>query len=191
MPRKKKKVVSLEVIEINSAWDYRQVKILDNFVCYHDDAEQTIQEMDKRDFWKHESSYKNQVKSILAAKGTRGASDVFFGDDVNVEEINLPETVKAGTKFIYKYYDYTGGKLKTEYGTQKDILAYLSKKIKTKYIYVAYNGTNEKIEFTTKAVGNILDELEKTTSQFEIEPVGRSGGVEDPILVSIFKNNLK
>lgn len=191
MPRKKEKILSLEVIEPNSTWDYRETKVLNNFICKKDDAEKTIVDMDRREYWKHETGYKDEVKSILSDPGTRNHSDVFFGDDVNVEEVNLPASVKAGTKCVYKIYDYSGERVSTEYGTQKEILAYISKKIKTKYAYVTYNGSSQRIEYSPKVVTDILNELEKTTSQFEIESVGRSGMTDNSLLITIFKNCIK
>lgn len=191
MPRKKEKILSLEVIEPNSTWDYRPMKVLNNFICKADDAEKTIQEMDRREYWKHEESYTSQVKAILAPAGTRNSSTVFFGDDVNVEEVKLPASLKTLPSYIYKIYDYTGEKCTTEYGSQKDVLAYISKKVKTKYAYVTYNGQSSRIEYSPKAVTDILKELAETTSQFEIEPVGRSGNTDTMIIVSTFKNCVK
>ena len=190
MPRKKKKIVSLEVLEINAMWDYRGMKVLRNFVCNEEDAEKLLPEMDVREIWKHEADYQKQVKAILAPIGTRNASTVFYGDDISYEEAKLPASVKPGTKYIYKIYDYSGNKLNTEYGTQKDIVAYISKKIKTKYAYVIYNGKADKIEYSPKAVIDVLNGLEKTTSQFSIEPLARSGSTEDLLLVSIFENHI-
>jgi len=191
MPRKKQKIVALEVVEANSKWDYRPARVLTNFICKEEDAEKTVQEMDRLEFWKHEPDYTSQVKAILAPAGTRNASTVFYNDDVNVEEIKLPSSVKGGTKYIYKVYDYSSDRVQTEFGTQKDALAYISKKIKTKYAYVNYNGETRKIEYTAKAVTEILNGLEETTSQFGIESVGRSGNTDNNILVSIFKNCVK
>ena len=191
MPRKKEKILSLEVGEPNSTWDYSNAKILKNFICKKDDAENVIADMDQREYWKHEKNYSEEVKSMLAAPGTRNASNVFFREDVNVEEVKLPASVKPGTKYVYKIYDYSNDKVNSEYGTQKDIVAYINKKIKTKYAYVMYKGTANKIEYSPKAVTDILNELEETTSQFEIESVGRSGMTDNTLIVSIFKNCLK
>lgn len=191
MPRKKEKIVSLEVIEANSTWDYRPTRVLSNFICKADDAEKTVQDMDLREYWKHEPTYVSQVKAILAPAGTRNASSVFFNDDVNVEEIKLPASVKVGTKYVYKIYDYSGDRVSTEYGTQKEALAYISKKIKTKYAYVTYNGTSKRIEYSPKAVTTIFNELEETTSQLSIESIGRSGATDNNVMVSIFKNCIK
>ena len=191
MPRKKERILSLEVGEPNSTWDYSNTKILRNFICKKDDAEKVIVDMDQREYWKHEKNYSEEVKSILAAPGTRNASNVFFHEDVNVEEVKLPATVKPGTKYVYKVYDYSNDKVTSEYGTQKDILAYIGKKIKTKYAYVMYKGTTNKIEYSPKAVTDILNGLEETTSQFEIESVGRSGMTDNMLIVSIFKNCIK
>ena len=191
MPRKKEKILSLEVGEPNSTWDYSNAKILKNFICKKDDAERVIVDMDQKEYWKHEKNYSEEVKSILAAPGTRNASNVFFHEDVNVEEVKLPTSIKPGTKYIYKIYDYSNDKVNSEYGTQKDIIAYISKKIKTKYVYVMYKGTVDKIEYSPKAVTDILNELEETTSQFEIESVGRSGMTDNMLMVSIFKNCIK
>ena len=191
MPRKKEKILSLEVIEPNSTWDYRETKVLTNFICKKDDAEKTIVDMDRKEYWKHETGYKDQVKSILADPGTRNASDVFFHDDVNVEEVKLPASIKTGVKYVYKIYDYSNERVSTEYGTQKEILAYLSKKIKTKYVYVTYNGSGQRIEYSPKTVASILNELEITTSQFSVEPIGRSGVTDGSFLVTMFKNCVK
>lgn len=191
MPKKKEKIISVEVIEVNSTWDYRNTKILNNFICKKDDAEKMVAEMDRQELWKHERKYDEEVKSILAAPGTRNASSVFFTQDVSVEEPKLPSSVKPGTKYIYKVYDYFDGKLNTEYGTQKDILGYIGKKIKTKYVYVTRNGVEDRIEYSQKAIADIFDELEETTSQLEIVPAGRSGATNDSIIVSIFKNCMK
>lgn len=191
MPRKVEKIISLEVVEPNSMWDYRETKGLTNFICKKDEAERVLQDMDRRDYWRHKKNYVDEVKGILAPAGTRNSSVVFFADDVNVEEIKLPSNIKDSTKYIYKVYDYVGEKLNTEYGTQKEALACISKKIKTKYAYVTYNGETRKIECTPKAITDILNELEKTTSQFEIESVSRSGDTSDAVLITIFKNCIK
>lgn len=191
MPKKKKKVVSLEVIEANSKWDYRPARILRNFICKEEDAEKTVQDMDTKETWKHEEGYQKQVKAILAPEGTRNASTVFYTDDVAVEEVKLPLSMKTIPEYVYKIYDYTGEKCSTEYGTLKDVLAYLSKKVKTKYAYVTYNGETKKIEYSPKTVSDILKELAETTSQFEIEPVGRSGITDTVVMVSTFKNCVK
>ena len=191
MPRKKDKLVSLEVIELNSTWDYRNTRTLTNFICKKDDAERKLQDADIHEIWKSEKKFANEAKAILAPAGTRNASHVFFTDEVAVEEVKLPKTVKATDKYIYKVYDYSGDKLSTEYGTQKDIVSYIGKKIKTKYAYVAYNGEGRKIEYSPKTVTGILNELEDTTSNFEIESLSRSGNTEGVILVSIFKNLTK
>ena len=191
MPKKKKKVVSLEVLEVNSKWDYQPARTLRNFICNAEDAEKTVQDMDIKELWKHEPGYQKQMKAILAPEGTRNASTVFFTDDVAVEEVKLPLSMKTIPPYVYKYYDYTGEKCTTEYGTMKDILAYISKKVKTKYAYVTYNGKTRKIEYSPKAVSDILTGLQETTSQFEIEPVGRSGNTDTMIMVSTFKNCVK
>jgi hypothetical protein len=188
---KKEKILSIEVGEPNSTWDYSDSKILTNFICKKDDAEKVIVDMDQKEYWKHEKNYSEEVKSILAAPGTRNASNVFFVDDVFVEEVKLPASIKPGTKYVYKVYDYSGDRVASEYGTQKDIMAYISKKIKTKYVYVTYNGKMEKIEYSPKAVTDILNGLEKTTSQFEIESVGRSGATDNMMFVTMFKNCIK
>ena len=191
MPKKKERMLALEVVEINPTWDYRQSKILQNFVCKKDEAEKVIADMDLQEYWKHEKKYGDEVKAILAAPGTRNASNVFFHDEVIVEEPKFPSSIKPGTKYVYKIYDYFEDRAHTEYGTQKDIVAYINKKIKTKYAYVSYNGTGCKIEYSPKSVTDILNELEKTTSQFIIEPLGRSGTTDDSMVVSIFKNCVK
>lgn len=191
MPRKKEKILSLEVSEPNSTWDYRNVKLLNNFICKSGDAEYTVQKMDRKDYWRTEKKYPDEVKAILAPPGTRNASNTFFSDEVNVEEIKLPTSVKPNTKYVYKVYDYFDDKVNTEYGTQKDIIAFINKKVKTKYAYVTYNGESNKIEYNPKSVLEILNSLEETTSQFEIEPIGRSGVTDETIVVSIFKNCIK
>lgn len=191
MPRKKVKIVSLEVTEPNSTWDYRSNKLLNNFVCKQEDTEKALFDMDRKECWRKEKKYADEVKAVLAAPGTRNARNSFFTDSISMEEIKLPTSVKGDTKYIYKFYDYSGENLTTDYGTQKDIISHISKRIKTKYAYVNYNGQEEKIEYSPKTVANILSGLEETTSQFEIEPFGRSGSTEDSIIVAIFKNCLK
>ena len=190
MVKKKKAILAVEMLEINSTWDYRGRKIFNNFICNQENAESAMIDMDIKETWKHEKGYSDELKGILAERGTRNASETFFGDDVCVEEVKLPASIKPSTKYIYKIYDYAGDKLNVEYGAQKDAMAYISKKIKTKYAYVSYNGIGEKIEYSPKTVTDILDELESTTSQFEIEPVGR-GDADEIIIVSIFKNCIK
>ena len=191
MPRKKDKLVSLEVMETNATWDYRGSRTLHNFICKKDDAERVILDMDTQERWKHEKKYADQVKSIFAPSGTRNSSNVFFTDEVAVEEVKLPKTIKATDKYIYKVYDYFGDRVSSEYGNQKDILAYVAKKIKTKYAYVSYNGVGRKIEYTPKTLGGILNSLEATTSQLEIEPLGRSGNTDGSMIISIFNNRTK
>lgn len=191
MPRKKKRIVSLEVLEPNSLVDYSQSKTLKNFICDADDAEKVIMEMDRKERWKHEKDYKGQVKAVLAPRGTRGASDTFFTDLVAVDEIKLPASVKPSLKHVYKVYDYCGEKLSTEYGSQKDIVSYITKRVKTKYTDITYNGHTRRVEYSPKVVADALTRLEPTTSQLEVEPVSRSGSTDTVLLVSIFNNRLK
>lgn len=192
MPRKKNKILSLEVAEINAQWDYSNRKNLKNFICNQEDAEETVKKMDRKELWRQEKNYSSQVSAILAPRGTRNSSNVFYGDEVNIEEVKLPKTVKPNTEYVYKLYDYFGEKLNAEYGTQRDIVSYISKRVKTKYAIATYNGKCRKIENTQKAVIDILSTLESTTSQFGIEPISRStGDTEDIIIVSIFQNCVK
>ena len=191
MSRKKKKVIALEVIEVNATWDYSGSRILTNFICNEDDIDKTMIASDRNEYWKHEKNYVKERDSIFAKKGTRGASDVFFTDYVSVDEVKLPPNIKASTKYVYKIYDYSNDKLNVELATQKDVISYLTKKIKTKYVLANYNGKSEKFEYVPKTVAGILDGLEETTSQFTIEPYGRSGGTGDEIMITIFKNYAK
>lgn len=191
MPRKKEKILALEVVETNSLWDYRPTRAFHNFICKDTAAEKTVTDLDLKENWKHDKDYPDNVKAILAPFGTRSHNCNFYGSEVCVEEVRLPASVKAGTKYIYKVYDYAGGKLNTEIGTQREAVAYIGKKVKTKYAYVTSNGRSQRIEYSPKAVAEILDGLEETTSQFQIEPIGRSGATDETILVSIFKNQIK
>ena len=183
--------MSLEVAEVNSTWDYRKSRKLYNFICNEGDVEGIVREMRKNEYWIKDSSFDSQLKAILAPQGTRNSSNYFFGDDVAVEEIKLQTPPKPSMKYFYKIHDYSNEKLSYEYGTPKDIIAYISKKVKTKYAEVSYNGKTEKIENTSANIAEILDELEITTSQFYIEPVGRSEMNNVMILVSIFNNYVK
>lgn len=191
MSRKKTRFVSVEVVEPNSYWDYTKLKNLNNFVCKTDDVEEVIHDMDSGEHYETEEEYQDEVKAILARPGTRNASVSFFGDDVSVEEFKLPASIKPGTEYIYKIYDYCGGKTNVGYGTRKEIITHISKVVKTKYVYVTHNGNSEKTEYSAKMISDTLDELEKTTSQLEIEPVGRSGMTDDMILVTAFRNCIK
>lgn len=191
MPRKKKKLISLEVVETNSLWDYRNSRTLTNFVCAEEDAEKTVPKMDRKETWKHETDYSKQVKAILAPAGTRNASNIFYTDDVSVEEVKLPASMKTIPAYLYKIYDYSGEKVAVSYGSQKDIVAYLSKKIKVKNALVTSNGEQRKIECTPKNLSSMFNGLEETTSQAGIEPIGRSGCTGDMYLVSMFKNCVK
>lgn len=192
MPKKKSKILSLEVSEINAQWDYSSSKPFRNFICKEEDVEETLERMLTKSATKHEKTYTDQVEAILAPRGSRKSSNVFFGEEVSVEEAKLPKSIKPTSSFVYKLYDYTDNKLKTEYGTQKDAVSYISKRIKTKYAVVTHNGRAQKIENTQKAMIDILSHLEDTTSQLGIEPIGRTtGDTEDIIIVSIFKNCVK
>ena len=42
MPRKKEKILSLEVGEPNSTWDCSNAKILKNFICKKDDVPSSV-----------------------------------------------------------------------------------------------------------------------------------------------------
>ena len=191
MPRKKKKLISLEVVETNSLWDYRNSRVLTNFICNEEDAEKTFQKMDRKELWKHEADYMKQVKSVLAPAGTRNASSIFFTDDVSVEEVKLPASMKTVPGYVYKVYDYSAEKVVTEYGSQKDIISYLSKKIKVKNVIALADGETRKVECSPKSLASVLGGLEETTSQVSFEPVGRSGCTGDIYIVSVFKNCIK
>lgn len=191
MPRKKIKYLSLEVVEANSTWDYRKSRSVKNFICKEDDFETTMTDMLTKETYKHDKHLKDEMKGVLAPKGTRNASDLFFGDTVNVEEVKLPASIKSSTDFVYKVSDYSNDKLNTEYGAIKDAIAYINKKIKTKYAYVSYDGETKRIENNPKAVTDILNELKDTTSVFTIEASGRSGVTDNFIIISTFKNEIR
>ena len=188
MPRKKEKIISLEVIEPNSTWSYIKERPFYNFICKKDEAEDILKTQDRRGLTGNMKQYESEVKSILAPSGTRNSSSVFFGNEVGVEEVSLSPKTLTGAKYVYKIYDYTGEKMHTEYGVQKEAIAYITKRIRSKYAYITHDGIEERIEYNPKQISELLTGLEFTTSQLEIAPSGRTGPTNDILLVSVFRN---
>ena len=162
-----------------------------NFICTEDKVKDCIVGSMRKEAYKKDIGISRDIETLLSFKTELRNGIGNIGDDmVALGPVELNKSIKTTTPYIYRVIDYTQAKAPEIYGTKKDALDIIQKKIKTKNAIVCYNGTRDRIEFNIDEVSDILTTLEDDTIDFDICTVGRGDVEGDILLVTIFKNGL-
>ena len=192
MARKKKdRVMEFSTLQPDTLHKETQ-RICRNFICYESNVKNRLIESGRKDSWKHSEDIQHEF-DILCGYQTelRGGIGNLGLDIVSLTPITLEKSVKSTTPYIYRTMDYGLGKPVETYGTKKDALAFIQKRIKTKNVIMHYNGNTERCVLDIEKINEILGTLEEDTIDFDISQVGRGGDDGEIILVTIYKNLLK
>ena len=167
-------------------------KICRNFICYETKVKDCLYSEDRNERWKHDAKTQKEF-DILTGYQTelRGGIGCLGTDMVSLIPVTLEKTVKTTTPYIYRIADYGTSRNTEAYGTRKDVLQYLQKRIKVKNVLMHYNGITERGEFDLNHIDEILGGLEENTVDFDVTPLGRGDAEGDVILITIYKNCLK
>ena len=188
--RKKAKIMAFETLCADSL-HAPLGRTCRNFICYEDKVKDNILESFRKDSYRKEVGIVRDIDTLLSFKTElRDGIGNIRDDMVSLVPIEVNKTVKPGVSYIYRVKDYTLAKPTDFYGTKKDILDFMQKKIKTKNIMVCYNGVRERREFNVDEISDILSGLEEDTIDFDICPLGRGDAEGDILLITIFKNCL-
>ena len=191
MARKKEKVMAFDVMQpdtLHPATD----RICRNFVCYDSKVKECLVSEDRKENWKHDIKIQKDFDILLGYQTElRGGLGNIGSDFVSLVPVTLEKTVKTTTPYIYRVTDYTLPRATETFGTKKDAIQYIQKKIKTKNVVIHYDGKTERCEMDPQHIDDILGTLEEDTIDFDIAQVGRGDVEGDIILITIYKNLLK
>ena len=191
MARKKERIMAFDTLQPDTLHEATD-RVCRNFVCFENKVKECLHTEDRRESWKNDAGREKEF-DILTGYQTelRGGLGNLGRDLVSLLPVTLEKSVKTTTPYIYRTIDYSLSKAAVEFGTRKDALQLIQKKIKTKNVVMHYNGITERCEFDVDHIDEILGTLEEDTIDFDIEAIGRNDVEGDMILVSIYKNCLK
>ena len=190
MARKKDKIMAFEVISPDPLHPHND-RVCRNFVCYSSNVRKCLeQEVRKPEYMKDPTITREM--DILTGYQTEARDGLgnLSCDLVSLTPAVLEKTVKSTTEYIYRTRDYSTHKPGDCFGTRKDALSLIQKRIKTKNVIIHYNGITEKCEFNVDALNDIFSKIEEDTVELDIAPLGRNDVEGEIILVTIYKNLL-
>ena len=191
MARKAKdQIVAFEVMSPDPMHPHTE-RVCRNFVCFKNSLKDNlVNEIRKEELRKDEKTLREfDVICGYQTEARDGLGNLGM-DMVSITPAVLEKSVKVSTPYIYRTLDYSLNKPVETFGTKKDALSFIQKRIKTKNAIMHYNGVTEKCEFNVERLSSLFDTLEADTVEFDIATLGRNTE-GDIILVTIFKNCLK
>ena len=191
MGRKKERIMAFETLQPDTLHAPTE-RVCRNFVCSEKNVRECLLNEGRTESWKHDPARETEFNALLSYQTElrEGLGNIGI-DMVSLLPVTLEKSVKSTTPYIYRTMDYSLNKPSVVFGTKKEALQLIQRKIKTKNVVMHYNGVTEKGEFDIARVEEILGTLEEETVEFDIEPIGRGGIEGDMVLVTIFKNCLK
>ena len=191
MARKKEKIMAFDILQPDTLHPAYE-RICRNFVCYNTKVRECLAEEMRRLEYKNDQTTEKEFDTICGYQTELRDGLGNLGPNlISLSSISLEKTVKTTTPYIYRTMDYSQSKAPVVYGTKKDALQLIQKKIKTKNVIMHYNGVTERCEFDIDRIDEIFSGLEEDTIDFDIEPIGRGDIEGDIILVTVFKNDMK
>ena len=189
--KKKEKIMAFDVLQPDTLHAAHE-RICRNFICYDTKVKECLTEEIRRNELKNDPATEKEFDIICGYQTElRDGLGNLGLDLVSLLPVSLEKTVKTTTPYIYRTMDYSQSKAPAVFGTKKDALQLIQKRVKTKNVLMHYNGITERREFDIDYIDGILECLEEDTIDFDIEPIGRGDVEGDMILVSIYKNCLK
>lgn len=188
MARKKERIMAFDTLQPDTLHRHTE-RVCRNFVCFEKNIRDCLDSQCRKDDWKHSNTSESEIKTLLGYQTElRDGLGNLGIDMVSLVPITLEKSVKTTTPYIYRTMDYSLSKPAIVFGTKKDALQTIQKKIKTKNVVMYYDGKMERCEFNIDYIDQILGTLEEDTIDFSIEPIGRNGMEGDTVMVSIYKN---
>lgn len=189
--KKKEQLMAFDVLQPDTLHKATE-RICRNFVCYDSKVKECLHNEIRRDEYKADQDTEREFGIICGYQTElRGGIGNLGMDVVSLLPVTLEKTVKTTTPYIYRVMDYNQTKATAMFGTRKDALQLIQKKIKTKNVVMHYDGTTERCELDIDRIDKILEGLEEDTIDFDIEPIGRGDAEGNMILVTVYKNCMK
>lgn len=189
--KKKEQLMAFDVLQPDTLHKPTE-RICRNFICYDSKVKDCLHNEIRKDDHKTDKDTEREFDIICGYQTElRGGIGNLGMDLISLLPVTLEKTVKTTTPYIYRLIDYSQTKSSAIFGTRKDALQFIQKKIKTKNVVMHYNGMTERCELDISQIDEILEGLEEDTIDFDIEPIGRGDVEGDTILVTVYKNCMK
>ena len=191
MAKKKERIMAFDILQPDTLHKATE-RICKNFVCFEKKVEECLMNEIRKPEHRNDENTLREFKVITGYQTElRDGLGNLGMDLVSLVPVTLEKSVKTTTPYIYRTMDYSLSKPVVSFGTKKDALQTIQKKIKTKNVIMHYDGNTERGELDIDHIDEILGTLEEDTIDFDIEALGRNDVEGDMILVSIYKNCLK
>ena len=190
--KKKERLMAFEILSPDSLHPHTE-RVCRNFVAYENDVRRCLDEEIRKDkeYLKTDEKTKLEFDLIVGRQTELREGLGNLGIDmVSLVPISLEKSVKTTTPYIYRVRCYGEGRLDDSYGTRKEALTAIQRKIKTRRAIMHYNGVTERADFDIDHIDEIFNGLEEDTVEFDISQIGRNNMEGDIILVTIFKNRM-
>ena len=191
--KKKERLMVFEILCPDTLHDTSD-RVCRNFIAYEKDVRACLENeiRKEKEYLRTDEKTKREFDSIVGYQTElRDGLGNLGLDMISLVPITLEKSVKTTTPYIYRTGCYGEGRVEFTYGTKKEALAYIQKKIKVRRTVSHYNGVTERADFDIDHIDKLFDELEEDTIEFDISPIGRGGMEGDTIIVTIFKNDMK
>lgn len=190
--KKKERLMAFEVMSPDSLHPHTE-RVCRNFIAYENDVRRCLDEEIRTDkeYLKTDEKTKLEFDLIVGRQTELRDGIGNLGIDmVSLVPISLEKSVKTTTPYIYRVRCYGDGRPDDSYGTRKEALTAIQRRIKTRRAIVHYNGVTERMDFDIDRVDAIFNILEEDTVEFDISQIGRNNTEGDMVLVTIFKNRM-
>lgn len=169
-------------------------RVCRNFIAYEGDVRSCLESeiRKEKEYLRNDENIKREFDLIVGRQTElRDGLGNLGLDMISLVPITLEKSVKTTTPYIYRTMDYSTSRPTIAYGTKKDALQTIQKKIKVRRTISHYNGITEKGDFDINHIEEVFNDLEEDTVEFDITPIGRNNMEGDTIIVTIFKNDMK
>ena len=172
--KKKERLMAFEILSPDTLHPHTE-RVCRNFVCYEGDVRGMLDAEIRKDkqYLKTDENTKHEF-DIIAGRQTElreGLGNLGL-DMISLVPISLEKSVKTTTPYIYRIRCYGESKPTDSYGTRKEALSFIQKKIKTRRVIMHHNGITEKCDFDINHVDEVFNDLEEDTIEFDISRLG-------------------
>lgn len=181
MPRKKEKLFYVETQEEDTLREHNNYLL--NFVSPEKILYQSFHACEKRNLFGSDEA-KKDLQVLLNDKEKKPYYPI-DQETVFIGEISLSGKLKPSDEYLYHLID-TNDK-KEVFISFNDVLTYIKKKIKNKYVFLHYNGINERIEFSEEKVKTVIKEMTENTHVISLNQINGKGEEQEPIIITPLK----
>jgi hypothetical protein len=191
MAKRKERIMAFDTLQPDTLHNANE-RICRNFICSESKVGECLRSEDRNENWKQDPARVREFDSLTGYQTeARGGLGNIGQNLVSLVPVALEKDVKPSTPYIYKAISYGSSSSPVIYGSRKDIIQFIQKKIKTRNVVMHYDGKTEKGELDIEHINSLFNILEPDTIDFDIVSLGRNDTEGDAVLVTIYKNLLK